>query len=189
MVVSDPLRPNGTVLMEWVDGTGHGDINNEVTDPDEDITTFIRATTAAGDDNDVCIVSFPDTIDDVDEVTNIQVKTFGAKATDNPEVSVNMGGWSAEPECVLGEVPSTIWATNNFGGSWSQADLDGLQVRYRADIEEKNGLNVIFICYVIVTYTATAPTGYGHDFLGIPAANIDSIMGIPAANIDNICGL
>ncbi len=175
MVVSDPLRPNGTVLMEWSGGTGHADINNEVTDPDEDITTWIQADIAHGDDDDVCIVSFPNTIDDVDEVTNITVKTFGDKITLNPAVAINMGGWS-EQLCTLGDVPFPAWATDSFDGNWSQEDLDGLQVRYRADIADKTGLNQIYICYVVVTYTQAAEEeGWPHKVLGMTPAKFNGM--------------
>ena len=41
---------------------------------------------------------------------------------------------------------------------------------------------------ILVTYTPIA-TGYAHDFMGVPAANIGSVNGVPTANIASIDGV
>ena len=187
------LRPTSTDANGWFGGT-HADVDEEVSDPDMGDENELYSSNAQGDDNDEVILGFG-TIQNVAEVTNIRVKTLGGiMGTNTPEVDVNMGGWQnlgAEPECPITGGPLAedyTWEDNDFPGSFSQSDLDDLQVKYIADVPVKLDGNGIDVMYVIVTYTEAA-VGYGHDFLGIPAANIDSIMGIPAANIDNICGL
>lgn len=105
----------------------------------------------------------------------------------HPEVDVNMGGWQGYQETVLG-AGVDAWSTQDFAGNFSQADLDGLQVNYRADTSNKDATNNIDVVYVIITYTLLA-VGYSHDFMGVPAANIDNVCGVPTANIDKIKGV
>ena len=74
MVVSDPLRPNGTVLATWFQGT-HTSVNENVTQPNPGNANYAVANEA--DNNEVFKLSFPNTIDDIDEATNITVWTEG----------------------------------------------------------------------------------------------------------------
>ena len=180
------LRPNGTEVNQWRWGD-HTNIDDDVEDPEEGDGQTIMADEANGDDLDIITISFPNTIDDVDEVTNIRVKTDGWYLGTRPDVDVDMGGSQGYEQVPLPGILED-WADNDFPGSFSQADLDGLEVTYKAHCPDKGNYNQLEVCYVIVTYTVLV-VGYGHDFLGIPAANIASIMGIPTANIDNICGL
>ena len=182
------LRPTGTVSHTWSQGTGHANIDDVVTQPAAGDGSIIKATQPAGDDNDVEVVSFG-TIS-VGSVSNITVWTYGGYAggAGTPEVDVYMGAWQGYQEVSFTGAPF-VWTSDSFNGSWTQANLDGLQVRYRADVpdagkaEETNSIDV---CYVVVTYVSP---GYGHDFLGVPAANIDEVSGVPTANIDNIKGV
>ena len=98
-----------------------------------------------------------------------------------------MGGWQGYQETVLGNGVD-VWSTQDFPGAFTQADLDGLQVNYRADVAVKNSQNNIDVCYVIVTYTLLV-VGYGHNFMGVPAANIGNVCGVPTENIDKIKGV
>lgn len=183
------LRPNATVSNEWSIGN-HTNVDEEVTQPAAGDDDCLVATNGDGDDNQVVVLGFPNTITDVDEVTNITVWTYGGRFGNNsPEVDVNMGGWQGYLECTLAADPNWSWTSDSFDGSWTQADLDGLQVRYRADVPDKYNTNYPSVVYVVVTYIPTAPVGYGHDFMGVPAANIDNVCGVPAANIDKIKGV
>lgn len=147
-------------------------------------TDYISAANIVGDDNKVSEFGFPNTINDVDTVTQIIVHTYGIRTgSPTPEVDLNIGGWQGYTECSIGT--SWGWATDTFNGSWTQAQLDAVQVRYRADVPGGGNINQISCVYLEVTYT----TGYGHDFIGVLAANIDEVCGVPSANIDNIKGV
>jgi len=61
-----------------------------------------------------------------------------------------------------------------------------MSIRIRADLAvSKTGIDIACV-YAVVTYT---PPGYGHDFIGVPAANIDNVIGVPTENIDKIIGV
>lgn len=182
------LRPNSTDTNQWFLGN-HTDVDEVVLDPNPGTggTDIWVGAGFIGDNNQIIVMGFP-TIADIGEVTNIQVKTYGMRDTGIPEVDVNMGGWQGEVNVsAMGVNPNFSWGTNNFAGSWDQADLDGLQVRYRADCPSPQA-NTLDVVYVVVTYTLT-PTGYAHDYMGVPAANIGSVNGVPTANIGNIKGV
>ena len=185
MVVSDPLRPNSTDANAWSVGD-HTDVDEEVTQPNAGNSDLLSASDAAGDDNDVNTMGFPNTIDDVDEVTNITVWTNGNIVnTDTPEVMIT---GEAYVECLLTQ-GALVWKSNSFDVSWNQAELDALQVSYRADVDLKvSGCN-IDVCYVIVTYTATGGAGWGHKFLGVVGASIGKVSGIPTADVGKIKGV
>ena len=183
------LRPNATVTNEWYIGN-HTGVDEDVTQPN--IPTGYPDDWASdpSDDNEIIVMGFPNTIDDVDEVTNITVWTYGeTMEDDDPEVSVNMGGWQVDQQCNLPPFEVPNWTFNSFNGSWTQANLDALQVRFTADTPSKYGSHDLWCIYVVVTYDAVVPEGYGHDYMGVPAANIGSVSGVPTGNIDKIKGV
>lgn len=121
-------------------------------------------------------------------VTRVRVWTYGTNtAGEIPFVRIQIGGWAANQSLDMGA--GYGWYYRDFNGSWSQADLNGLLVRYTADslIGKLDGI-WIRACYAEVTYTAPV-VGYGHDFNGVPAANISNVSGVPTANIANIKGV
>lgn len=186
MVVSDPLRPNSTDANAWSEGD-HTDVNEEVTQPDASGVGYLNANDIAADDNDVVTLGFPNTIDDVDEVTNITVWTLGNRInTETAEMWINGEG---EQECAITEGPY-VWTSNSWNVSWNQAGLDALQVSYRADCAQKVSGQSIDVVYVIVTYTAVAgPEGYGHKVLGVLPASIGKVLGVETANVGKVIGV
>jgi len=182
------IQPNSdNVPNDWLP------ISTEYTLIDEargspNTTDYISATNLTGDDNKVSEFGFPNTINDVDEVTQIIVYSYGIKVgTPTPEVDLYIGGgWRGYQECSV--TTGWGWVGDTWNGSWTQAELNAVQVRYRADVPNKNDVNQISCVYLRVTYTQVV-LGYGHDFMGVPAANIDSVNGVPTANIDNIKGV
>ena len=159
------------------------------------IYDYIHCSELGGFDGEQECFGF-DSISDVDEVTQVKVYTYGATSTAGklPEIEIswnNGSSWEGLQQCNLpvggggeeGETDNT-WS----GLSKTQAQLNAFAVRYTADVPDKNDGHHINRVYVLVWYSEVV-VGYGHDFIGIPAANIASIMGIPNANIDNICGL
>ena len=182
-MVTTILRPNSTDANAWSGGSHLSVDDPGVEDPDNGDDVCLTASEVNADDNDLVDLGFP-TIANIDEVTNIRVKSLASSVGGGqPEVDVNMGGWQGYQECTL----PTNWTSNSFNGNWSQADLDGLQVRYRADVPVKLDSNNLDVVYVIVTYSV--PAGYGHDYMGVPAANIGSVNGVPTANIASIKGV
>ena len=182
------LRPTSTDANAWSIGN-HADIDNEVTQPATNADDWIAALSASADDNDVIVLGFG-TIGSIDEVTNITVWSLGVYIGSTPEVDVNMGGWQGYQEVALGPPPAPgIWASDSFDGSWSQSDLNGLQVRYRADVPIKDGSNTIYISYVVVTYTTGPPAGWSHKIQGIANTNIAKISGVLKVNIAKVNGV
>ena len=187
MVVSDPLRPNGTGANAWFSGD-HTEVYEEVTQPDPGTVDQIRAQTAENDE--IVELTFPNTIVDVGEVTNITVWTWGhVMDVNSPEVDINMGGWLNDwKECTMGIGEPFTWKDLTWTGSWSQSDLDGLVVRYRADTPAKVDANSLCTVYVIVTYTE-AVTGYAHKVLGVAPSSIGKVLGVETANIGKVIGV
>ena len=181
------IRPNSTGANAWETGD-HTDLDEEVVQPNdgnqgEDV---VAAGEITGDDNAVIELGFPNTINDVDEVTNITVWTNGfVIGGDTPEVMIT---GEAYVECSIPET-NYGWTSDSFNVSWNQAELDALQVSYRADVPDKEDFNNLDVCYVVVTYTPTAPAGYQHKFLGIAPNKIGKVCGIPTANVGKIKGV
>ncbi len=142
-----------------------------------------------GDENAQGTVTMDNSINDVDTVSQVKIWTYGrATSGEQPYVSIYIGGsWKSNMLVSVGT--SNSWASDAFNGAWTQADLDGLQVRYIGDSAYgKFDGSWVLSCYAEVTYTVAA-AGYGHDVMGVPAANIDNVMGVPTANIDKIIGV
>ena len=180
--------PTSDIIKDWsfpAAGTHFDDIDEGSGGPD---ANHINASQGNGDDGD--FDSFHMTDGDIEggEATSITVYTNGKIiGVNKPEIVIGIGGLPLLVEAVNLQTFQS-WQTNTLGGlSWDQTDVNNLRITYKAHVPDSKDMNYVYTCYAVITYTAAA--GYGHDFLGIPAANIDSIMGIPAANIDNICGL
>jgi len=84
---------------------------------------------------------------------------------------------------------SQAWYSKTIGGSWSQAQIDALQVRVRSD--SSIGTFHLQYCYEVyceVTYTEPA-VGYGHKVNGVAPTNIAKINGVATANIGKVNGV
>lgn len=143
---------------------------------------YISAINIGGDDNKVSEFGFPNTINDVGEVTQIIVHSYGIRVGSNtPEVDLSMGGYIGYVECSIGT--GWGWATDIWNGSWTQANLDAVQVRYRADVPSKNDSNQISCVYLEVTYTPPVVEGWAHKWVGFTpdkwnGMDIGKILGI-----------
>ena len=191
-MATNTVKPNGDNLCNWDAPLKPPDHYTYIDEYPGGDAWVISALQFGADNNDVEIFDMT-TFDGIeaDSITQIVVYTDGYRAGNNtPEIDVSFDGgsnWEDEQECALPTVQAEV--NNTWAGlSYSKADLDQLVIKYIGDVPDKDDVNAIDRVYAVITYTAVV-VGYGHDFLGIPAANIDSIMGIPAANIDNICGL
>ena len=177
------LRPNSTEVSTWLDAS-HSYIDEVIEEPDAGDDEYCSAN--SDDNNEVFTVGFPNTIDDVDEVTNIIIWTQAQTNAGDPEIWIQLVWTEAEQQC---DLPLEFgWTSNSFDGSWNQEELDALLLHYRANTPDKGNTLFIETAYAVITYTAVS-AGWGHKFLGIPAANIGKINGIPIANIGKVKGV
>ena len=79
--------------------------------------------------------------------------------------------------------------TNNFSGL-SQTNQGGIDFRIKYQIGIMPPKSLIHIVKTTITWTYTVDSvGYGHDYMGVPAASIGSVNGVPTANIASIKGV
>lgn len=167
------LRPGAGGTHTWSAGTNPDNVDEVVNQPDAGDALLITATVGGGDDNDIEIFAFP-TIADVASVSNITVWSNGNIAlTNSPEIWIDMGGDQTEQECALVSGPDN-WTSNSFDGSWTQADLDGLLVKYRADCPGKDDGNALDVVYVVVTYISSV--GWPHKWLGMTVDKFNGMI-------------
>ncbi len=107
----------------------------------------------------VDVYTFPDTIQGVDSVSNVTVWVCGNNdGGESPTVDLSVymgGGWAANQTASL--VNDAAWYSKSFNGTWTQADLDNLQVRFTKS--GGAGIASVYIMYVIVTYEFPAAGG------------------------------
>lgn len=199
MVIADVI-PNHDIVVQWHRVGGDAPFYYHYTTIDEDkgspnVADYIRCD--HDDDFKQDSFQFDNSIQGIEEYTQVKVwlykKLIDGDGIIAPSPTVNIwvnGGWLvAKPISIS---PNT-WESYTWAGlSGNQTSLNDLRVMVNAGMLSTGKIvdDQIFVytMYAEITYTLAA-VGYGHDFLGIPAANIDNIMGIPTANIDNICGL
>ena|ERR1035437_1503310 len=97
----------------------------------------------------------------VGSVSNVTVWAYNAGVTANcVSVSIYMGGgWTALT--AIGVVSSVAWRSVSFNGTWTQSDLNAMQVKV-----QNTETNVPFVAtvdslYCVVTYTAGGGGGGG----------------------------
>lgn len=205
------IRPDADILTQWwypAVPPHYINVNDGITYPTNPTGTSHRISAdgyIGEDNNQYDSFTFGNTPANVDVVTQIKIYLFGqidADGTTNyPEVSYDIGsGWSGDYECSSFPKNNTIgtgngaWHTITVSGlSWTKAQIDAIQVRIRADVPDGGkgilAMNAVFAMQILVTYTPTAPAGYGHDYMGVLAANIGSVNGVPTANIASIKGV
>ena len=153
---------------------------------------FIGASFASGDHNDIEMFGYENPSfegqlsSQVVIYTNCQVVIGGGI-----NVTLDIGGETHGPVSV-GAGTGRAWKSNTFtpdGANWTEAQAASMKVTYTASVGvTKYGVN-IFTSYASFTYEPPAPPGYGHNFLGVPAANIGFVNGVPTANIAKIKGV
>ena len=99
-----------------------------------------------------------DTITNVDEVTQVKLWAYGKIGGLDPaechgDVYLN-GSWTSLTDFVF--TTSYAWKSITYNGSWTQADLDALQVKLR---KINTGFAEVAAVYCEVTYTAAAGHG------------------------------
>lgn len=187
----DYCDPNGDVQKEWESACGNhyecidGGVRQPAAPTTDDIGAF------DGNENDIDRFYMDNSIQDVDEVTSVTVWIYGRNSTgERCSVDIQLGSiqpWEGYQSVNMDG--SYAWRSKTFNGSWTQTNLDEMQVRFKAYSNYGTyDYTRIRAFYCEVTYSEVV-VGYGHDFMGVPAANIDSVNGIPTANIDKIKGV
>ena len=169
------IRPNADDTIEWYAGN-YTDVDDDITYPTNPTGEgdAIWAWAAAADDNQVDIFEFDITPSNLDVVTEIKIYAFGWKSTNNsgyPEVSYSINGgssWSSETDMTslgtssLEIIADGAWHTVTVSSlSWTKAEIDQLQVRIRADVQDNFGVfgyNKIYALQVLVTYDRVTTT-------------------------------
>lgn len=183
------IVPESDITIQWTEptsGTHYDDINEG---PSTD-ANFIRALQINGDDGEIDYFNFT-TLIDVDTVTQVKVWVNGYTNSSgySPEIELYIGGWKGYQELSPLFTTTRGWCSYTWGSlSHTQAELNGLQVRIRADVTVSKSWQYVHTIYCEITYTPVV-SGYGHDVIGVLAANIDEVCGVPTANIDNIIGV
>ena len=185
--------PNGDgATIDWSssDTTHSTEIDEAKASPD--CNDYINAV-GASKANKIDIINMS-SIANVDEVTQIVVWVYwwsiGSVAL---EMDINLGGWQSEKNIAAG---GAGWDSLTWGSlSGSQADLNGLQVKFDAgSLTDGTGCIPVsdqhHVCtmYAVVTYTEAAG-GWGHKFIGVAGADIAKVSGVLIANIADIKGV
>ena len=188
------ILPNADITSNWTPIP----VGTHYTTVDEYVVNTADYVYAISYPQGIETFGFPDTIDDVDEVTQIVVNVYYSTVdadeapTGSCTIDVYLGGWLGTKSFTkpkAGGWQAFTWA----GLSGSQADLDGLQVKFNAvglgsgkylgDVVSVHAVNVD------VTYTPTAGGGWGHKVNGVLPANIGKINGVLTANIGKVNGV
>lgn len=182
-------RPDGTEAGGWAgsQSPNHEGINQGVTQPTAPDAENVTAND--GDENDVDRYTFDNSIDDVDEVTQIKFWIYVQQNGNTwADINVDLGGWLGVVRFSPAAGPG--WSSQTRAGlSGTQADLDGLRIQLTADSDMgKTAFIAIREIYAEVTYTAV-PVGYGHKVNGVAPANIAKVNGILTANIAKVNGV
>ena len=196
-MAEEELLPDADVSIQWGETP---DAADHYTCVDENvgslnINDWIWVTGGMGNLTD--ILGFPDTIDDVDEVTSIEVNVYygSMDADESPSgkvtVDINLGGWQGSKD--MSKPHAAGWEAFTWTSlSGSQSDLDGLQVKFYSD-----GLGSgkyigdsyqVYAVYIDVTYTPTEGV-WTHKFIGVANASIGKINGVSIANIGKVNGV
>lgn len=148
--------PNGDVAAGWSEpasGTHYDDVDDAIRQPTQPGTsTYI----SCDDSDDGAVDTFAmETIPDVSEVAQVKVWVNGKHAGGGSDADVNIyiGGWQTGG--ALGLTDSKSWKSRIFNGSWTQAQLDGLQVKLTSSVEEEGEVTVYEV-YAEITYEEEA---------------------------------
>ena len=127
-------------------------------------------------------------------VNGITVTVFGQgnSASNKPQLKVNNGSSTSSGKDCNGSFSKSD-TTETWGGSsdlwgisWTPTTPNALYVEF--DTSTIGGGGLVFWDWLKVTVDYTAG-GYGHDTIGVAAANISSVIDVTSANIDKIIGV
>lgn len=181
--------PDGTVLSQWhADASPHHEqVDDAVRQPPLPPWTN-RIYYQDGDESDQDRFNMEGL--DIQGGIASSVTVWMAFETNNishdPRVNLYLGAWQGELVVNLTQT-GLKWYSKTYNGAFTQSHITNMQVDMKApSLINTTEMGKCYEIYCVVTYTAG---GYGHDFNGVPAANIASVSGVPAVNIANIKGV
>ena len=191
MTTGEITPDNDEVPNNWSTTSGsphHDQVNEAHAAPNT--ATYIGATEGGGDDNALEDLGFTTLTDIVaNSITQIVVHVYGFRLGAQPEIAVSWdlgANWTALVNMTMGNNYS--WTSYTYAGlSYSKADLDKFQVRFRADVPNLYGTNNLTCIYAVVTYTEVP--AFESNFNGVANASIGKINGVAIANIAKVKGV
>jgi len=191
-MVTGEITPDTDIGCFWSSTTGsphHDQVNEAHGSPNT--ATYIGATESGGDDNAYETLGFT-TLDDIQDnsITQIKVYVYGFYLGGQPEIAVSWNNGASFSALVnMTMATDYSWTSYTYAGlSYSKADLDQFQVRFRADCPDKFDANNLTCIYAVVTYTEAA-TGWAHKFTGVEGASIGKVSGVAIGSIGKIKGV
>lgn len=136
-------------------------------------------------------------VPNVDVVTTVAIYSLGQTRNSGRYMemsySINNGSsWSGEYDCTGHKVSTTdqdgTWHYNVFSGlSWSQAQINNMCIRFRADVPSGSktigDINYLYVAYVVVTYTALPPGPSIAKINDVSLSSIAKINDVLKANV------
>ena len=196
MVIADVI-PNVDIDTEW-NTWGPGATHEARIDEDKGSPDTVDAIVCdSGDNNLTDSFHMDNTIQNCQEYTQVKVRLYQMYliSTEGGDCKVNIyvnGSWQGDQIIHQDAIP--IWRSYTWAGlSGNQASLDDLRVRVTTEMmvtgKYITDLIRVYTMYAEITYTEPVVEGWGHNFLGVPSANIGKVCGVPTANIANIKGV
>ena len=187
------LRPDGDDTIEWTPipaGTHHTTVDDAVEQPNAgDMDDRLHA--GSINSNDIDILDM-ETIS-VSSVSQVVLWFYGAAQVSVIfKTDLYIGGWQGEANVTLGaDYLNPAWGSVIYSGlSASQADLNGMQVKFIAPVMGMyDGVNIATM-YAKITYTAppTGPDGIEKVY-GIESSAIAKKYGVAWSDIAKIYGI
>ena len=147
--------PNGDDSIQWnPNSNNYQQIDDGVRQPSDPGTV-----TGVEDNGDGTIDIYNmTTIASVTSVSQVVIWVYGkvdGADVDTTDIDINMGGWEGAQTIPFSHGAAPAWQSVTFNGTWSQADLDGLQVKATAN-HNIAGANNNYEIYAEVTYSSAA---------------------------------
>ena len=133
---NDIVRPNGDISTEWEasHAGNHADLINETTlDINDYIYTSSIASSNITDEFDMGTFDISS-----GTITEIQVEVYGKEIDINSVINVFCGTWLGAKQLDMGTSPQ--WHTYTWSGlSLSQADLEGMKIKFESETPPDSG--------------------------------------------------
>lgn len=189
-MTTEILRPNGNVTTQWYKQCSYTYVDNAVEQPSTSgDSDYSEANYANGDNNQVFTMTFSNLVNTYSEITNVRIWSRHNEIglSNAPEVTISVdSGSSWESVQDLGYASIKTWTYKDFAGSWSQAEINNLYVKYIADVpsDEKivSDTNDLYVSYVVITGTSSDIA----EVMTVEYDNIDEIMTVSLGDIDEV---
>ncbi len=156
--------------------------------------TAPSTSTYIGPDKGVIDEFSMETISSVASVSDVTVWYYGSSGSFLGSfcpirISVFLAGaWIDFPSGYVDMTGSNQWASQGFSGTWTQSDLDSLQIRIDADNSGPGASATIYAIYAEITYTPSGGSGPANlkTWNTVPEANIKTYDTVTLANLKTL---